>query len=253
MEINTFDILSVALSVVTPAYLIVYLTMSLVRKETSLTRLLLSAIIIGTHSLLELKLKNPTLLLEIIFTVIALLVAKKEYTFLEFVKVAVIYFIVKLISTALEYLIVFTFDPNDTLLTIIVSISIVLTAFLVKTFDYVTKGHKKIKRIYNVEVFNGNEKCKTKAYLDTGNMLYDKGKPVVIFSPKIVKSLDLKTDREIAVSTINGLSLLNGGTARIKIFLDKKEHKVLPIVYAISDKMNIRGYDVLLHKDMEQL
>ncbi|MBQ4072593.1 MAG: sigma-E processing peptidase SpoIIGA [Clostridia bacterium] len=250
---NILNILAEVLPVITPAYLAIYLTMSVVRAEISSIRLLFSAILIGGYSFIRLKLEHPTLLLDIIINVIALLLAKRDYTFLEFVKVALIYLIVILISTAFRWLIVGLFDPNEALLTIIVSISIVLTAFSVKVVNFVAKEGKKPKRCYLVEFANNGKSYKTKAYLDTGNMLYDKGKPVVVISPKISANLGLVVDREIAVSTISGVNLLKGGSTTIKIFLDKKAHKVLPIVYAISDKMNTRGYEVLLHKDMEQL
>ena len=253
MSNSLFDLAVELLYHLTPAYLSIYLTMNLVRESSSATRLISSATILGLYALLKNKLENPTLLLEVIINVISLLVAKRDYTFLEFIRVATIYIIVRLISSAFKYLIIAVFDPNETLLTIIISLSIVLTAFSVKVVDFLTKSKKSAKKCYSLELLNGKISCKAKGYLDTGNMLYEGGKPVVIISAKMASSLALNSDREIAVSTISGIKILKGGEVCIKIFLDKKSHKVLRVVYAISDKMYIRGYDVLLHKDMEQI
>ena len=241
------------LSVITPAYLTIYLTLSIFRCEISTLRLIFCAVLLGFYSILEKKLSNPTLLLKGIITTIALLIAKREYTFLEFVKVVIIYVIVKVISLAFRYLIIALLHPNEALITIIISLSIVVTAFVIKVLNFALKDAKRLKKVHMVEVINGERSFRFKAFLDTGNMLYDKGQPVIIVSAKVASSIKLKPDREIVVSTIAGFNVLKGGRASIKIFLDKKAHKVLPIVYAISDKMLTRGYDVLLHKDMEQI
>lgn len=241
------------LSYLTPYYLTLYLTLSLVREQSNAVRLLFSGAIWAFYLLIKENLTHPTLLLEVIIVLITILVSKRDFTILEFIKIVTIYLVVTLISRAFRSLLVSLLTPNETLLSIILSASIILTAFTVKVLYFLTNEPKKPKRTYLIEFYNNGKSYKTKGYLDTGNMLYDMGKPVVIISTKISTELGLMGEKDIAVSTISGLTLLKGGRTTIKIFLDKKSHKVMPIVYAISDKMISRGYEVLLHKDMERI
>lgn len=251
MENYVFSVLKEMLFVLTPAYLTGYGTLLFLRSEKSILRLISFAFLVAVYSFIRAKLRHPTALLDALILVIGLLVLQRDYTFISFIKTLFTYLIIYGISLIFKSILVDFLDPNDTLLSMILSLSIVFSTVFVRILTFLTLSKNRPKRIYEVVVFNGKKEYKTKGYLDTGNALYSRGNPVVVVSEKVARTLSLHRDRVVRVQTVAGEKNLAGGKAGIKIFLDKKTHKVLPIVYAISDKMNSREYEVLLHSDME--
>ena len=72
-----------------------------------------------------------------------------------------------------------------------------------------------------------------------------------MISSRLAKKLKLKDSLKIPVSTVSGSTMLSGGKITLRIFSDKKSHKLWEVRYCISDTIVARGYEVLLHKEME--
>ena len=251
MEKDVILVLKDLLFIVTPAYLTGYATLLFLRAEKSVFRLIFFALLLAFYSTIRAKLRHPTALLDALILIIGLLILQRDYTLISFFKTSFIYLIICVTSLILRAFLVEFLDPNDTLLSMILSLSIVFSTIFIRFLSFLTTPRKNAKRTYEVIVYGEEREYETRGLLDTGNALYSRGNPVVIISERVAKSLRLKSDRVIKVSTVAGEKNLRGGKAKIKIFLDKKTHKVLPIVYAVSDKMNSREYEVLLHSDME--
>lgn len=244
-------VLKELLFILTPAYLSGYSTLLVLRAEKSVFRIVFFAFLLAFYCIIRAKLRYPTVLLDALVLIIALLILERDYTFFSFLKTLFVYLIICGISLLFRAFLIEFLDPNDVALNMILSISIVFSTFFMRFLTFLTMTKNKTKKTYDVIVFSGNKEYKTKGFLDTGNALYSRGNPVVIISERVAKTLKLRSDRIVRVGTISGEKNLRGGKASIKIFLDKKTHKVLPIIYAVSDKMNTREYEVLLHGDME--
>lgn len=239
------------LALLTPAYLTAYLVLSILRCECSTLRLLAFSFLYAVFSIIRERLKNPTTLLDLIVFTILILILRRDYTIVDFFKTSFTFLVVGILSLGVRLLIKEILDPNSTLESIFFSLSIVFTAFFVKIINRLSTPKRLTKRVYKVEVMDGEKRYLTKGYLDSGNMLYDRGEPVVVISKRIASKLSLTPDRSVSLATASGIGVLRGGKCMIKIILDKKTHKVLPIVYAVSDKIIGREYEVILHKDME--
>lgn len=228
-----------------------YLVLSVMRSEIKIFRLLFSACIITLYALIRQRLNNPTILLDMIVHVIALLVIKRDYYFLEFCKTGLIYVCVLLVTEAFKTLLHDSLLPNDLLADLLVAISVLITSFIF-TVALKLGGRKRgSKLIFDVEISNNGKVSKAKAYWDSGNSIYDKGVPVIVVSNKIAKKIALDGKRNLLISTVSGTIELPVTDVELKIYYDKKTHKLYHTKAIVSDKIDLRGYDVLLHKEME--
>ncbi len=239
------------ISTLTKGYLIFYLVNAMFKSDINAFRLVLSGLILGLLDTVKPYLLEPTVSFVLIGNVIAILVAKKEFTFLTFLRFSLLYFIVTLLSKGMELLLLDILSPNETLTSMLVCLSILVIALFLKIITTLSRDKRKHKTVYNVDLLYGNKVFKTKALYDSGNLLYYKGAPVTVVSKKAEKRLELQPNIDITVQTLGGISVLKGGKMRVMIYLDKKTHKVLPITYAISSKMGNRGYEVILHSETE--
>ena len=101
-----------------------------------------------------------------------------------------------------------------------------------------------------MEIDSGGKIYSCRGYVDTGNALYKDGKPVIVVSGRMAKKLSLSAEDSLTVSTVSGVREMPLTELTYKIYSDKKTHKLYSSYAIISDKMEVRGYDVLLHKDM---
>lgn len=244
------DILSM-LTALTYHYLCFYFVLSAFKDDISILRLSNSSRIIAFYQLIRIKLNNPTILLDAIIVVIAILILKKNYNLIDFVKTIALYGLILIVSKAFEMLIVDIIDPNKTLLSMIVCLSILVSSFVLKLMIYLITNTKNRKLVYSVQLIGELCSIKTRAFWDSGNLLYHKGVPVIMISSRLAKKLKLKDSLKIPVSTVSGSTMLSGGKITLRIFSDKKSHKLWEVRYCISDTIVARGYEVLLHKEME--
>ncbi len=249
-SIYNVDVLNL-LSFLTKCYLTFYFVLSALKEDASVLRLFISSLIVALYYEFKVKLENATLLLELIILTIAILVVRRDYTFGEFLKAIAIYGLITILAKSLENFAVALIAPNQALLSLIVCCSILLSILVVKMLTKLYDSPKSRKLVYSVMLVNGLIALKTRAFWDSGNQLYFKGRPVIMISSKVAKKLKLKNTFKIPISTVGGRACLDGGDIGVKIFSDKKSHKLLEVRYCISDTIVSRGYEVLLHKDME--
>lgn len=250
MTINLMMLIEL-FTITAKVYLSLYLVFTLLKSPMNALRLLVSSFIAGAYTIGKIVIQNDGTLLSLIISTIAVLIAKKDYTFSEFMKVIFLYFIVEILSKAIEITLVSEVAPNENLSKLMVCFSILLTSFLLKITLFLLSSNTKRKCVYKVILQNGERAFKTRAYWDSGNLLYLKGVPVILITNRIASRLQLRGNKNVNVTTVNGTSSLRGGEVVIRIFSDKKTHKIHRVCYAISDTIVSRGYEVILHKDME--
>ena len=250
MDINWIMLIEL-FTITAKVYLSLYLVFTLLKSPMNALRLLVSSVIVGVYTVHKAMIKNDGVLLSLIISIIAVLIAKKEYSLCQFAKVVPLYFIVELLAKTIEITLVNEVAPNENLSKLMVCFSILLTSFLLKITLFLLSSNIKRKCVYKVIIENGERLFKTRAYWDSGNLLYLKGVPVILITNRIASRLQLKGNKSVNVTTVNGTTSLTGGEVTIRIFSDKKSHKIHRVCYAISDTIVARGYEVILHKDME--
>lgn len=214
-------------------------------------RILVASLIVGFYFVIKGLLLSPNPLLNIVISLIAVLVVGKDTSLVDLIKIIASYFIVEIIAKAIETYLLNLILPNAYFSSFIVCVSMVITIVFLKCLFKVAKINKLKKKVYLIELSFNGKSYKTKAFYDSGNLLYHKGVPVIMISDRLVQKLNLIKSEKIGVTTVLGYSLLDGGKVLIKIFSDKKAYKLSSVYYCVSDKMLSRDYEVLLHSEME--
>ena len=104
---------------------------------------------------------------------------------------------------------------------------------------------KKIKNHHKVDLYIGKKVLNLNGYLDTGNTLSYKGKPVILTN---IPNTFRKKKILVPYTVIGGGGLIECIEAKINI-PDMGEYEVL---LGFSENMNISGVDVLLNSKMEE-
>ena len=118
--------------------------------------------------------------------------------------------------------------------------SVMFLFYFIWHIVYVVKKHKRIEQVV-LKIYG--DSLNLKALYDTGNSLVDGDKPVIVLSKKWGEKYISKSDREIVVKTVGGLStlkLLEGE------YIKFKQRGEVHFSVAVS-KEHYVGYDVVLH------
>ncbi|MCI9084307.1 MAG: hypothetical protein HFH46_01650 [Bacilli bacterium] len=103
---------------------------------------------------------------------------------------------------------------------------------------------KKIKNYHKVNIKIGKKELNLNGFLDTGNTLTYKGKPVIITN---IKNTFRKKKIFVPYAVINGAGLLECIETQIYI----PDMGTYDVLLGFSDNLNISGVDVLLNGKME--
>ncbi len=231
-------------------YLVFYLVTGFFRAETAVWRLLFAGGIYAAAETLGPYLDLDILLLKAILSVIGLLVSKEYFTIGEFVRFFALYAVIRLALIGAENFFYGVFGEDYEAFGTILSASVIACVILFKAATGLHDARKNRAIEPKVEILTGDKSYSCRGYVDTGNALYKDGKPVVVVSARLAEKLGLKSDDTLAVRTVSGIKDLPIAELSYKIYSDKKTHKLYSSYAVISDKMEVRGYDVLLHKDM---
>ncbi|MCI9585982.1 MAG: hypothetical protein HFH45_05070 [Bacilli bacterium] len=104
---------------------------------------------------------------------------------------------------------------------------------------------KKIKNYHKVNIKIGKKELSLNGFLDTGNTLTYKGKPVIITN---IKNTFRKKKIFVPYAVINGAGLLECIETQIYI----PDMGTYDVLLGFSDNLNISGVDVLLNGKMEE-
>lgn len=123
--------------------------------------------------------------------------------------------------------------------------SFIIAPIILYIYIWQNKYIKKTKKHYQVEIKMGKNNLNLIGYLDTGNTLTFKGKPVIITN-KIIKT----NKRKILVpfNSIENSGILECIETKIKV-INLGEFNVL---LGYSANLNISGVDILLNNEMER-
>lgn len=138
--------------------------------------------------------------------------------------------------------------------------SIVFPVYLVlrvcaEVVQYFYKRKNVQSLIYDIELVKGNQKIQAKGFLDTGNLLLDGEKPVILCDKHLAKKLIGEQIAKIKFKKIE-ISTATGNRQNIAFNLDElilytadKAHIFNNVTICISH-LNFDGYSVILHPDL---
>ncbi len=235
----------------TSYYFVLYSVLRFTRGDLSAIRLITAALILTIAEYVGRAIDGLYCYAFIVsVTGIGLLVVKKEYGISEFVMVTVAYVAVSLTLYAVKGLIGMGIK-DDSVSSFVTVASLLVVDVMYRTIRSLAKGKYRKSPVTGVELAYGGKKIRAKGFFDSGNALYRDGVPVAVISEHVARKLGVVGMGSMAVSTITGTKLLPFADIEINLYSDKNGVKSYNSPVVISDKMVCRGYDILLHKDME--
>lgn len=260
-------------------FLIVKTTLKILRLSTKRYRILL-CILFGTCFSCVLPLIKINAYLSLFFKVVSacvmLLILIKHKDFKSYLITLFSFLIITFLYGGFCYVIVSIFNKKANISTTNFPIFIILLLcfFVYKLIFFVYLSIKKRKDIteflYDIEIFLNGKSVKTRAFLDTGNRLYDKKslEPICVLEVSVLfKILDaneifkLFMDKKCGIKNSDfNVSFLNNGQEKmklicldkIKIYLRDKVNTIENIVVAVCFKklFDELDYKMLIHRDI---
>lgn len=218
----------------------------LLRRKTSIPRIIISSLLGGISSLLLLTSINK-IVIELISVFIMVLIAFKYVSIRYTIKNILYMYILSILLGGLIYLFNIRVTTNPLIIYLIMIIISVEVMFL-----YI-KEMKKMKNnynnYYNVDIwFKDGHVLSLVGFMDTGNNLYDpyNKRPIILVSNKY------KNDNGIILVpyyTASGEGILEC-VRTMKVTLNGSECKMDILVGFSNSPKLIEGIDVILHKDI---
>lgn len=234
------------------AYILLYLALTLFGNEADAIRLLISSAVWAAFVYLEPTLAGDNTLLAVIVTVISVLVAKKEYTFKEFLAIFTSYGLLKAAYWgAVAAIEEFAGEHFAGLAPFSVSGALFLLGIGVQAASVYLYERRRSKNFeYRVDFLNGAGAHGCKGWYDSGNTLYDDdGRPVIALSRKLSDKLRLPRCGVIPVMTVGGIKAMDAVEVEFRIYYGSGKNKLYRTRAVVSENVR-RGTDVILHKDM---
>lgn len=251
-KIKEFGVAEMFLSFTT-AYFLLYAVTRFTKGELSVIRLIVASIVCALSEVVGCMLTEVYAILFLFSTsMLVLLLIKSEYGVKEFISVTTVYCALRvaleLVNAGANALIY-----DKTLSGYVTTASLFVIFVSVNALSSLARSKFRPSDIVGIEASFCGKTLKLKGFRDTGNALYEGGKPVSVISEKVAKRLGVVATGEIAVNTVAGIKLLPSADIGIRLYSDKNRRKEYTTKVVISDKMVTRGYDMILHKDTEVL
>ncbi len=141
----------------------------------------------------------------------------------------------------------------------IVAIIVVPVYFVLRILaqvkDYIFRRKTVQSLIYKVKLSSDGQEIFSKGFLDTGNSLFDNGKPVILCDKHLVKELIGNRIAKIKFKKIEILTAtgkrqnLAFKLDRLVLYIMDKEH-IFDNVTACISHLNFEGYSVILHPEL---
>ena len=228
-------------------YIIITSVSILLKRKTTVLRVIISSVVGGISSLIMFTGIN-SILIEILSVIVMVLIAFKYIDIRYTIKNIFYMYILSVLLGGIIYLfnIRVTSNPLVTyLIIIIISIEVMIL--------YI-KENKSIKNIYNnyydVDIcFKDGDKLSLVGFMDTGNNLYDPyfNRPIIILNKGI--DLDLKKVIFVPFETLNSKGIMKCFLVD-KIFIRNIGYRENVLIGLSNDKFHISGVDIILHRDL---
>jgi len=193
--------------------------------------------------------------LKIMSGLLILLLANSYKNLNQFFRCSVVFFLLTFLSggviIGMYNLLGISLGTESVVASVLVPIYF-LVKLVKKTFCYLSKRINVEKFSYQVELYYKDKKTKAKAFLDTGNNLYDGENAVILCSSDFIK--DFLGD-EIATVKLKKLKLttvagerenLSFRLDKFILYLGQKEHIFNYITVCIAN-LSLADYDIILH------
>ncbi len=227
-------------------YTVILSVSILLKRKTTVLRIILSSLIGGLSSFVLFTSINRVII-ELLSIILISLISFGFKNILYLIKNIIYIYLTSTLIGGTMYLFNLRVSNNyllSYLIMIIISIEVM--------FLYI-KEMKKVRDIYNnsyqVDIyFKDNESLSLTGFVDTGNNLYDpyKKRPIILVSNKYKRDGNFLL---VPYSTINNHGMLK--CLKISsLYIDKKKYRKEVLVSFSDSPILIDGVDVILHKDI---
>ena len=244
--------------------MILYLTGCILKRDMKTVRIVASSLI-GTIYAVFLPYISfrYDFFIKIILSFFMIIIAFRVYSVSDYVKTLLLFYVITFSLGGIiigcqnigNSLIVDSLLKPNSLVVSMIGLVVIAMAFIAKHTIYVCSIlYKRKKYTYDIILSNQGKILATSGYLDSGNKLYYKTKPVIVIDEKILSGI--VNNIEIDAIDCVALSTISGDNTEPIYSIDKVEliqnniHKFYENIYAIRSSRPFSNYKILLHCDM---
>lgn len=235
-------------------YLICYLTLLSMRAEQKVWRLSLASFLGAAFAAFYPFMTAYKVAVKIILSLAMVLILQKEFTWRNLILTVILFYLISF-TFAGAALLLGEYLNDESLLPFAVSGGIVLAVGMIRlTVAFLYQRRNSAVFEYRVEV-DKKEGGSVEAvgYFDTGNKLTDdQNRPVVVISKDFADRLAPEVVGELAVNTVAGVRVLPLVDLQYKIYYGRHRHKIYHSQAVVSDSLDGKGYQMILHREMGQ-
>lgn len=233
-------------------YLICHLTLLSQKAEQSVGRILIASVLGAAFAAAYPFIEEYKLIIKILLSLAMVLCLKKTFTIKEFAITGVLFYLISFVFAGAS-LLLSDYLSDETLLPFAVCGGVVLSVGAIRLMiSYIYKRKKSAAFEYKVEIEkNDGTTASAVGYYDSGNKLVGSdNNPAVVISSRLAESLALEPAGEIAVNTVAGVKLMKLVNTKLKIYYENGAHKIYHAQAVVSDSLNSKDYQIILHRDM---
>jgi len=233
-------------------YLICYLTLLSMRAEQSVWRIAFASLLGAAFSAVYPFMTAYRFVVKIILSLAMVLILEKEFSWRNLLLTVILFYLISFVFAGAALLLE-NYLNDESLLAFAVSGGIVLSVGMIRlTIAFLYKRRSAAAFEYRVEVDKKGGGClEAVGYFDTGNKLTDaEDKPVVVISRAFADRLAPEIVGELPVNTVAGVKVLPLVDLHYKIYYEKHQHKIYHSQAVVSDSLDGKNYQMILHREM---
>ncbi|MDD3947704.1 MAG: sigma-E processing peptidase SpoIIGA [Clostridia bacterium] len=233
-------------------YLICHLTLLAQRANQSVPRILFASVLGAAFSVAYPFMEEYQIIVKVLLSLAMVLLLKKSFTIKDFAVTIITFYMVSFIFAGASMLLA-DYINDENLLPFAVCGGVVLSVGAIRLLTETFYKRKKAAVFeYPVKIENGTGGfTEAVGYYDSGNKLTgNDNNPAVVISAELAKRLALEDAGELAVNTVAGVKMMKLVNLCFKIYYGKSEHKIYHAQAVVSDSLNSKDYQIILHRDM---
>ncbi len=229
------------------SYLIIYLTVLIVRVDSNNLSIFIASVIGAAYLLCVERIIRAELTIFIIIVLIIGILLVLKANIVKILIVSIVYMLVCLVLVG-SVSMVSKFIGSEQYAVVGIAITILAIRIVV---HILLKNRHSNTYIYRIIAKNGDKIIECKGYYDSGNKLLDsEGQAMIVISRKLQQKLSLNVCGITRVATVGGVQELPKVKISFRIYFTASRNRIYHTHAVVSETFAGDEYDIILHRDM---